>query len=398
MTRILKRVSLAFGAGWLALLRSFGLEASDVLFFSKGPVSLRPQLSVSETFNDNIFYNNDGKASDFVTITAPGLNFQVGTEDYNYFKLGYTFEHFNYVDHSILDADQHHFVIDDHFEKNRINIKGNDSIEFLSSVLAGGIQVNGIKIDRMVYSDQYRLDYRLTEKTGVYGEIVNAITDFDQDVALFDSSTLVGTGGFRYQALPHTAFFGEIYYGQTSTSPNTQSVKPPHAEFVGGFLGAQGHFTEKLTGVVKAGYEQREFSKPGLGKGLPVVEVSLTERFTENMALVLLYSRHQYVSVQFAAVGYSSDNVTLQWLQDIGNDNRFHLNAKIGYNGLEYEPNPSFSHRSDTLINGNIQLTYDFKAWLHGTLAYDYERLRSDYPPIFDYDVNRITLGVSVGY
>jgi hypothetical protein len=398
MTRILKRVSFALGAGSLALFRSFGLEASDVLFFSKGPVSLRPQLSVNETFNDNIFYNNEGKESDFVTTTAPGLVLQVGTEDYNYFKLGYTFEHLNYIDHSELDADQHHFLINDHFEKNRIEIKGNDSIEFLSSVLGGGIQLNELKVDRLVYADHYRLDYRLTEKTGVYGEIHNDITDFDEDVPLFDSNTLMGTGGFKYQALPHTAFFGEIYYGQTATPPNTHTVKPPHAEFIGGFLGAEGDFTEKLKGVVKAGYEDREFSQPGLGQGYPVVDVSLTERFTENMALSLAYARHQYVSVQFAAVGYTSDSVTLQWLQTIGNDNRLHLNAKLGYNGLDYQPNPSFSHRSDTLINGDIQLTYDFKAWLRGTLAYNYERLRSDYPLIFDYDVNRVTLGVSVGY
>ncbi len=398
MTRLFKRISFALAGAWLAVLRCFGLEASDVLFFSKGPVSLRPQLSVTETFNDNILYNNEAKQSDFYSTISPGLNLQIGTVDYNYFKLGYAFDHLNYIDHSELDADQHHFTIADHFEKSRFKIEGSDQIDFLSSILAGGIQVPRIKIDRMVYADHYRLDYRLTEKTGVYGEILNALTDFDQDVPLFDSSTLIGTGGFKFQALPHTAFFGEIYYGQTATSPNTQPTKPPHAEFIGGFLGAQGNFTEKLTGLVKAGYEQREFSQPGLGKGLPVVEISLTENFTENMALVLMYSRHQYVSVQFAAVGYSSDSVTLQWLQNIGNDGRFHLNSRVGYNGLNYEPNPSFSQRSDNLVSGTIQVTYDFKAWLHGTLAYDYERLRSDLPPIQDYDVNRVMLGISVGY
>jgi hypothetical protein len=398
MTGLLKKMSFASGAVWLGAFRCLGLEASDVLFFSKGPVSLRPQLSVGGTFNDNIFYNNSDKASDFYTTLSPGLNLQVGTEDYNFFKLGYTFEHLNYFDHSELDADQHHFLIQDHFERSRFVIEGNDTIDFLSSIVAGGIQLNSLKVDRMVYGDHYRLDYRLTEKTGVYGEIVNAITDFDQDVPLFDSSTQIGTAGFKFQALPHTSFFGEIYYGQTATPPNSQPIKPPHAEFIGGFLGAQGNFTEKLMGMVKAGYEQREYSQPGLGQGLPVVEISLTEHFTENMALSLMYSRHQYVSVQFAAVGYTTDSITLQWLQNIGNDNRLHLNSKVVYNSLEYQPNVSFSHRSDTIIGANVDLTYDFKAWLRGTLAYDYERLRSDYAPILEYDVNRVMLKIDIGY
>jgi hypothetical protein len=389
---------LALAGMALSGLKCIGLEASDVLFFSKGPVSLRPQLQLAESFNDNIFFNNQNKKSDFVSTISPGLNFQVGTEDYNYFKLRYAFDRLLYLSHPLLDANQHRIGTESHFEKRRIAVNGSDEIDFLSSVLAGGISLSGTKVDRTTYLDNYRLDYRLTEKTKIYGEILNSITDYQTEVPLFDSNTLRGTGGFEFQALPFTSFFGEVYYGQTATPPNNLPIKPPHAEFIGGFLGARGTFTEKLTGMVKAGYEDRQFSRPGLGAGLPVVEVSLTERFTENMALSLIYLRRQQVSVQFAAVGYTMDSVSFQWLQNIGNDGRFHLIAKIMFDAMDYQPNPSFQERFDTIITGDLELVYDFKAWLHGTLGYNHERLRSDLPIILDYDVNRVTIGLAVGY
>ena len=49
---------------WLAVAAAasssqiLALEASDVLVFSKGPLSLRPQFGLTEQFDDNIFYED----------------------------------------------------------------------------------------------------------------------------------------------------------------------------------------------------------------------------------------------------------------------------------------------------------------------------------------------------
>ena len=202
----------------------------------------------------------------------------------------------------------------------------------------------------------------------------------------------------EYQAFSRTHLFGEIYYGQTASDPNAGRVKPPHAEFIGGFLGARGNFTEKLTGTVKAGYESREFSDGTPGGDVPVVRVELVERFTEKTVLTLSYTRSQQVSVQYARAAYTSDAIGAILRQEIGNDGRFHAILRGNYLMADYEPNQSFQERNDKIFAAGLDLNYDFKLWLRGRLGYDYERLDSDLSAIVDYDVNRVTLGLSIGY
>src|SRR2546423_11018027 len=82
------------------------LEASDILVYSHGPLSLRPQLGFVEQFNDNIFYAKTGKESDFITTIAPGLNFQVGQDlpTENHIKLSYTLDELIYAKNSSQNA------------------------------------------------------------------------------------------------------------------------------------------------------------------------------------------------------------------------------------------------------------------------------------------------------
>ena len=262
----------------------------------------------------------------------------------------------------------------------------------------GGISLTGVQVDRTTYLDQYRLSYDFSERTSAYLEGTHITSDFDDDLPLFDSNTLMATLGFEYLAFSRTHLFGEIYYGQTASDPNAGQLKPPHAEFIGGFLGARGNFTEKLTGTVKVGYESREFSDGTPGGDVPVVRVELVERFTEKTVATLAYSRSQQVSVQYARAAYTTDLISFLLRQEIGNDARFYALARASYMLSDYEPNQAFQERNDKLFAAGIDLNYDFKLWLKGRLGYDYERLDSNLPAILDYDVNRVTLGLSIGY
>jgi hypothetical protein len=392
-TGLLTLAGLCMSAG-----ESRALDASDVLIFSKGPVSLRPSFEASETFDDNVYYLDQNTISDFITVVSPGLNLQLGDAELNYLTLKYNYEHSFYADQTILDSDQHRFALNSHFEQSRWLITGDDRVEFLSSVLGGGITLRGQKVDRNVFYDNYQVYYNLSDRTGVYLEGLHNTTDFDKDVPLLDANTLQGTAGFEYKAFSRTGFFGEMYYGQTATDPNVGTLKPPHASFIGGFLGVRGSFTEQLTGSVKAGYESREFSDKSPGGNLPVVQVSLVEKFTEKNSLALTYQRRQEVSIQFARTAYTSDTVAMDYVQQLDNIGRFKGDINLNYAHHDYEPNTLVGRRVDNVLSAGISLTYAFRIWLTGNLGYNYELLRSDHPLILDYDVNRVTLGLSVGY
>ena len=85
----------------------FALEPSDVLVFSHGPLSLRPQLGVSEQFNDNIFYSDIARRSDFITMISPGLKLLVGQDlpDQNHIKLQYTLDEIALHGHALAERD-----------------------------------------------------------------------------------------------------------------------------------------------------------------------------------------------------------------------------------------------------------------------------------------------------
>ncbi|HEY6229537.1 MAG TPA: outer membrane beta-barrel protein [Verrucomicrobiae bacterium] len=382
-------------------------EASDVLVFSHGPLSLRPQLGISEQFDDNIFYLDQNKQSDFITTFAPGLKLLLGQdlETENHVKLQYTLEQLLYADHTDQNATQHKFLTDTHFTKSRFTIDGADHYDMLSSILGGGFSIAKQKVDRTIWYDIYRFDYKVGQRMGVYIEGQHVETDYQTGLPLFDTRTLSGTGGFEYSLSEDTSLFGEVYYGETSLHSNAVSTRPPGTSFVGGFVGARGKFTEKINGTLKAGYEVSSFTgnvPAGSDKSAgsaPVVEANITYLATERLTTSLTYSRRQHVSVQFVSSSYVLDAITASATQVLGAAGRLRLDLLASYAMYSFDPAPAYpGGRSDTNWKVQAGASYFFQTWLSTRLEYSFEEFTSDFASVVDYDVNRVTLSLAIGY
>jgi hypothetical protein len=382
-----------------------------MLLIQRGPTALKPQLELSQTFSDNITFRENDAESDFITTVSPGIALQLGSRTFNYVDFGYFFDRVQYWDHDGLSANQHRANLALRFEKSRFLLEGLDEFKNLSSPIGGGISIGGIEIERFHFLDLYKLTYDLSSKTALYFEAFHARTDYDTDLALYDSFTLTGTLGFEYKAFSRTSFFGEVYYGLTENEKNVESVTAngittqiadyPTARFVGGFIGARGAFTEQLFGSVKAGYEHRTYSGDQGSSGAPVVAVSLTERFSERSILTLTYARSQRESAQFVSSSYVNDSVVLEYLQHIADQGRLRGNLVLGYTSADYESNSAATQggsRQDHLLTAGLTITYDIKLWLRAFGSYNFEFLDSNRPAIQDYTVNRVTLGMQLGY
>lgn len=398
---------LAGAAAAFSANSAIAVEASDILVFSKGPLSLRPQFGLVEEFNDNIFYDDDDRESDFITTVSPGLKLQLGQDlpTENHITLAYTYDRSFYVHNSSQNANQHHFITDTMFKKHRFSIEGADRFEMLSSVLGGGFSVGKQRVDRTLWLDVYRFDYRIGERMGVYVEGQHVSTDYESGIALYDTRTLIGTGGFEYTLSEDVFLFGEGYYGQTSLEANFASPKPPGTEFIGGFVGARGNFTEKLKGRLKVGYEVSSFHgnlPPGVDDSAgsaPVVEGSITYLPTERLTTTLSYSRRQQVSVQFIRSSYVLDSVTASVSQVLGSTGRLRLDLSGTYAMFSFDPAPAYpGGRTDSTWRVQTGASYFFQTWLSTRLEYSYERFTSDFASVVDYDVNRVTLSLALGY
>jgi hypothetical protein len=399
------RWATAVAAAPAILTSAHAVDATSVLVYNLGRLHLRPHLALSERYDDNIFYRPDGSGirDDFISVLSPGMNLQLGRKESNHLLFDYTLDQSFYAKNDEQSFRDHTFSLETRLEFGRLTVEGNDRVQFLAGILGGGSNL-GQRVNRRSYSDQYHFEFGLSEKTGVYlGGNFDAV-DFESGTPLYDYNTLQGTGGFIFKATPKTGFFGELYYGQAATDPNipfnplnSVSFKAPHAEFIGGYLGARGDFTPRLTGTIKAGYEVREFSDGTPAANSPVVDASMDYRFSEKTSATLSYSRRNSVSVQLFRQSYTADAVRAEVTQILSSNGKL-VGILGGYfeNG-EYERIGNFA-RGDLAYRLNATLRYNIQLWLSTSLGYEHEAFRSNENQVVDYDVNRVTLRVAIGY
>jgi hypothetical protein len=392
------KIWLAVAGVTTGIMTARAIQPSDVLAYSVGPLMVRPQLDITETYDSNLFYGPNHEISDFITAISPGINLYLGKPERNSISFNYQLDRLIYADRSELDGNNHSFTIQTQLQGPHWLLKGQDRIQLFSNrVLGAELHFLQGVIDYDVYYDNYRLTYNLSEKTSVYLDGAYDAVDYAKGTFALDYNNLMATVGFAYAALPKTTFFGEIYYGQTATDSNaTNILKFAHSEFVGGFLGAKGDFTAKLSGQVKAGYETREFSDNTIAGGALVVAAALDYTFSEKSSAALNYVRRSNVSVQSGNASYLLDSVNVQIKQGIGSRGKWMATFTGAYDVYDYQGNV-FARRTDTVYRVFAGLDYLVQAWLTAGVGYEFNKYNSS-SGLSAYDVHRITVKLAVGY
>lgn len=390
-------------------------EATDLLSYSVGPVTLRPRVSLAERYDDNVLFRPAGlREDDFITTISPSLNVVLGEKPIvnpwidpwddqpNYFSVRYTLEENAYAQNDDLSYMDQIIDIDTRLTADRIALNGNDRISFLEGVIGGGTNL-GRRAKRTVFGDNYTVSYQLGHKTAVYLTGNHSTVDYGKGTALYDYNTLRGTGGFLWKVTEKTGLFGELYYGQSATDPNTKTMgKNPHMEFIGGFLGVQGDFTTRLKGSLKAGYESRWFAGQSDSKEAPVVDTALSYRITERLTGRFNYSRFTTVSMQRGNVSMASDAFGLNLSQRLSSSGKLIATGGLNYQMDSYDSTGFYANRQDDWWRANVGVTYFMRSWANAFMGYEFEVFSSDYQTsasnIVDYHANRVTLRMTIGY
>lgn len=407
---------LAATAGALATAQpARALEPTDLLSYSYGPVTLRPKISESELYNDNVYYRTNGptKAGDLVSTPSAGFSLTLGNRPdldpynvlggntkHNYLSLDYNYSDTIYAKHTDLNGDDHSVRASLHLQGNRLSLTGSDQLEMATTVLGGGINY-GSKTTLNTYQDTYKLSYALSTKTSVYVVGSHTLTDYAQGTPLFDNSTLAGTLGFSWQPLAKVGFFGETYYNLASVDPNrSQDIKGPDLTSIGGFVGMQGKFTERIMGTVKVGYETHNFSDHTPTEDSPVVSLQVSYRLGEKTRTLLTYSRSTTVSSQLAGAAATYDTLVWKLSHNIGTSGRWTGTVGADYQIGSFGSTGVFANRSDNWWHANCSLNYLIRIWMVTSLSYEFENFSSNARAqgIFDYSANRVTIKLSVGF
>lgn len=409
---IARSTCLALAAGLASAHEANAVDLSKALAFTAGPVTIRPHLALGEVYDDNVFYLPDelDVLDDFLFYVNLGASFSIGREitvnpwmdffeeEGNFITVDYTLNHVDYLEINYLDTDNHMLNIRNRIKGNRLALKGTDRFALLNGLLGGGTGYRQ-SVERFLMTDNYQADYQLSPKTRFYVNGFHLYNDYEKTAPLYDLRTWRATGGFGYMPFAKTSLFGEAHYGQSIPDPNLKTmVQGPSMDFFGGYLGIQGRFTERLRGMLKAGYEARAYSDGSPAVNSPIVEASLTHRFRENTATTLTYSHQDILSVEYAGVSYMLDLLSLRIDHRFGATGRFVASLQGSYQMANYRDSPGLSGRTDDWYRINLDLAYMVKLWMMAGIGYEYELFNSSYKGVIDYDVNRVTLKIAIGY
>lgn len=420
-------------------LRLAALEADQILAHSWGDFIFKPQLEFTTQFSDNVFFGNDDVLATNITfffgipvatnvvrvrpvesevllIASPGFKLQYGRRLENSVTLSYNFDRIFYVNNPDFNTDQHRAELGVKLQLSRFTITGSDQVSYLSSFLGGNQNTVGRQqVDRIVWTDNYRVTYDATAKTDIYLDVSHRLNDYRSAVNLYDTDTVRGSPGVTYKFSEQLGVFGELEFGQTTVNRNLPAQQEGRESLIfGGSVGLRGEFTPRLVGSAKVGYEQRVFPgsfAPGQepeSVQSPSVGMDLTYTPRPKTQFRLNYNRRSDVAVQFGQQSFVADSVRLTATQQIGVTGKWVATATLGFDLGNFSDTPgaiSFA-RTDTTYNAGLRLIYQPRPWLSGILSYDYENYTSRFDDpqaaartlLVDYAVNLVTLRIVIGY
>jgi len=391
----------------LSAVPASGLDAEDILNFSWGRFSLKPQLDLTEMYTDNLTFGNNSvtsrqiyrpllgfdlagtpvlgpattnssvirrQESDLVTTLSPGARINFGAGGANLLSLEVVHDQVVNLDHTYADTSQEHIRFRAELERSRLKLSGKSQLDYLSGLLGGSLYAgtSGTLIKRRSWSDDYKLTYDSSGKTDIYISASNSETDYQQGTPLLDYNTWRGSLGTSYKMTAKVALFSEGHYGQTAVNPNIATQpKGPHSKFYGGYIGLRGDFTAKITGTVKFGYETRDFAgaSNASGAGTPAVEASLAYVPRPKTQIALNYSRRTDVSPQISSQGLTYDSVGITALQVVGNSGKWSMQGNVSLNSSDYGDIPTTLPVLATDASGQISFDRLGNATYKGVLG-----------------------------
>jgi hypothetical protein len=391
------------------------MNPAEYLSYSWKGLAIQPQLDVATVFTDNLFLaRGDLRVADLVSTFSPGIRLQYGLDAANQVSLDYMHDENILLDNSSFANRQDRLDFKVRYQTGPVRLDGRSRLEFLSSFLGGSANQVGRLVNRRNWTDNYTLTYDWTTKTDVYVRASHQDLDFDQGVALLDLSNIEGLLGTSYQWTERFRVTAEGFAGQSTVARNTPGPDGPKSIYYGGFVGARGKFTTKLSGSARVGYEQRDFTD-GVGQAAstPALSFDVTYQIGPKTSATLRYDRRSFPSPQFNNQLSIADIATLQLNQFVGTGNRWLVrlqgrfeNSALTGSAIAFGGQQIDLNRRDRTYSAGVSLLYQPQPWLTGALSYDFETFSMEFDDpraavllnVPNYHVNRVTLSVNIGF
>lgn len=375
-----------------ALLAPMTWAATQPQAVDLGAFKFIPEVTVSQSHNDNIYYQAKDERSSWITRAQPLLQLMAQQDD-NMFALTYQGDYGVYATSSDDDYYDHTFSADAVLVANTWNnFKLDASYAKLHDARGQGSSEGTIALSRPE-PDQYDA----TQASGTW--------NFGAQDARFTASLAASTLDIKYtnnrietqfrdrknnavdltlyaRVSGKTKLFFE--YGQTDISYK-------HLPLFGGTLdstekstygGITWEITGKTTGNAKIGQVSKEFDDPTkVDQDVLAWQLQLIWQPRTYSTVTLTSSR---APQETNGTGYVIENNSnqLTWQHDWRSD--VHTTFSAGFGKSSYAGNPRIDHNSNYSAGINV----DLYRWLNVGASFSHSKRSSQYDPQFDYDQN----------
>lgn len=352
---------------------------------------LHPYLRLKGEFDDNIFYTEKNKEYDWLSIVTPGVSLELPW-DTNLIQLD--FRALLYYFHRHPRENHQDYRLKGLFNYNFSSFKFKLEDLFLQTSSRE--------------NTDYSLRIKRTENTGSASLLYTA-NSFELECEY--KNFYINYHDDSYSEYDHQEHFG-ILTGFYRIAPKTKALVEYTYDRIlyrddkdrDGFynelrVGFKGDITSKLYGIVKVGYQARQYHDDSIWEDYDGIVglVALEQRFSQYSNLQLSWERTARESTYELNSYYLINRIKVTYSQQLAHKLRGY--AKIRYYNYRY-PHRSLTYdkkRNDDIWEPEISVVYNIQDWLSAELSYIYRDRNSNLPE-YDYQDNRISLELSATY
>ncbi len=213
--------------------------------------------SVTLRADDNVFLNANNEESDIIFIFSPGIEFTYGSDAIWNFSAYYREDIYRYTDNTELNTNNSNVFLNADYSDGRVDASFDASYQRLVQSSFDVSDMSGILVERDVYRIGSDAEYDLTQLIDVGAGISYQETNFKRRE--FRDTEVISVPVDLYYNWRPTIDLSAGYRFRDNNTRGTGLDSQDHFFNVG----MRGEITPAILGIVKVGYQERQFKDSG---------------------------------------------------------------------------------------------------------------------------------------
>ena len=364
---------------FILVLVSFPLSSYSQEGIKIGAGTLHFKLDVEERYDDNVFLEPNNEKDDFINIATPYIQYVLpfGFKARHLLQLLYKAEIGTFSDYT---------------DQNYVNQDASINLKL-------GLPFGYLKVSNLYRDTSSRADTEFTERIDRIEDKADVTLGVELNRLKFEGSISYFTRDYdenEYSSLEYdeTAYKFTAYYTPppwektdllleyTHSEIDYESDPSRDGEYNQIMAGVRGQITPKITGIIKGGYQDRDYdlaSEKGFQSG--VAEVGLVWDISEGTKLRFNCERKAVESTYMSNNFYKANRFYAQFSQKFLR--RFTFLCALTYENNKYPEETTVGSetkkREDDIYTVEVGLEYAFKEWWKAKIGYEYKDRDSNF-------------------